>query len=112
MTRVRRLSEAVLETEVFYAGTVTSVLHYFMGGYTIDTKGNVIDENGKIIPCLHEAGRSPEASTETTFLVVTLFSSAQCMGLFVGQKSPIQTNAAPSSPPSPPAVAEQKYYES
>ena len=98
MTRVRRLSEAVLETDVFYAGTVTPVLHYCMGGYTIDTKRNVIDENGKIIPCLHEAGRSPEASTETTFLVVTLFSSAQCMGLFVWQKSPIRTNAAPSSP--------------
>ena len=45
-----------IATEVFFAGTVTPVLHYCMGGITIDTEGSVLDENGHKIPGLHAAG--------------------------------------------------------
>eukprot|EP00804_Cyclotella_cryptica_P026396 CCRYP_008086-RA/>CCRYP_008086-RA protein AED:0.16 eAED:0.16 QI:143/1/1/1/1/1/2/77/1262 len=45
-----------LTHEVFYAGTVTPVLHYCMGGLTIDKNGNVLDQHKKIIPGLHAVG--------------------------------------------------------
>ena len=31
-----------LDTEIFFVGTVTPVLHYCMGGITIDSQGNVL----------------------------------------------------------------------
>jgi len=52
----RGMPTSQLETETFYAGTVTPVLHYCMGGITIDTDGHVLNEKGAIIPGLHAAG--------------------------------------------------------
>jgi aspartate oxidase len=46
-----------LEEEDFLVGMVTPVLHYFVGGLTIDKEGSVLDaENQQIIPGLHVAG--------------------------------------------------------
>jgi flavocytochrome c len=46
-----------LEEEDFLVGMVTPVLHYCMGGLTIDKEGSVLDaENQQIIPGLHAAG--------------------------------------------------------
>jgi len=55
-TTFRGVPDKDLKNEVFYAGTVTPVLHYCMGGITIDTEGSVLNANGEIIPGLHAAG--------------------------------------------------------
>jgi flavocytochrome c len=44
-----------LDREVFYAGTVTPVLHYCMGGIAITTKGAVM-RNDSVIPGLYAVG--------------------------------------------------------
>lgn len=45
-----------LEEEEFFAGQVTPVLHYCMGGLTTDSLGQVLDENKDIIKGLYAAG--------------------------------------------------------
>jgi flavocytochrome c len=45
-----------LENEVFFAGRVCPVLHYCMGGLTINCKGNVLNGSNEIIPGLYAAG--------------------------------------------------------
>jgi flavocytochrome c len=45
-----------LDHEVYFVGEVTPVLHYCMGGITIDTEGNVLKEDGTIVEGLHGAG--------------------------------------------------------
>ncbi len=45
-----------LEDEEFFAGQVTPVLHYCMGGLTTDSQGRVLDENKKAIMGLYAAG--------------------------------------------------------
>jgi succinate dehydrogenase/fumarate reductase flavoprotein subunit len=52
----RGLPNTNLDNETFYAGTVVPVLHYCMGGLTIDVAGRVLDRNNKIIPGLYAAG--------------------------------------------------------
>ncbi len=37
----------------FYAGIVTPVIHYCMGGIAIDADGHVLDKDHNIIPGLH-----------------------------------------------------------
>jgi flavocytochrome c len=44
------------DDEVFFVGEVTPVLHYCMGGLTIDPEGNVMTGDGTLIPGLHAAG--------------------------------------------------------
>lgn len=55
-TTFRGVPDEDLKNEVFYAGTVTPVLHYCMGGITIDAEGSVLNADGEIIPGLHAAG--------------------------------------------------------
>jgi flavocytochrome c len=52
----RGIPKRDLDNETFYAGTVTPVLHYCMGGITIDPQGNVLTEDGQRIEGLHAAG--------------------------------------------------------
>jgi flavocytochrome c len=40
----------------FYVGLVTPVLHYCMGGLSIDTQGQVLDERGTPVPGLYAVG--------------------------------------------------------
>ena len=47
-----------LDNETFYAGKVTPVLHYCMGGLKIDTHGKVLNEDGRPIPGLFAVGES------------------------------------------------------
>jgi succinate dehydrogenase/fumarate reductase flavoprotein subunit len=44
------------QDETFYVGKVTPVLHYCMGGLKINKEGNVLDENGHVIPGLYACG--------------------------------------------------------
>jgi flavocytochrome c len=45
-----------LDTEDFYVGCVTPVLHYCMGGVTINSSGQVLNEEQQVIPGLWAAG--------------------------------------------------------
>jgi succinate dehydrogenase/fumarate reductase flavoprotein subunit len=94
-----------LETEVFYVGRVTPVLHYCMGGITIDKDGSVLDLGGSIIPGLHAAGEVTGGVHGVNRLGGNSLLECTVYGTIVGEKIPIQsshnsqqTNAATSSP--------------
>ena len=55
-TSFRGLPQADLEAEVYFVGRITPVLHYCMGGITIDAEGHVLKESGEKIPGLRAAG--------------------------------------------------------
>ncbi|KAL3911432.1 MAG: hypothetical protein SGILL_007284, partial [Bacillariaceae sp.] len=55
-TSFRGVPSKNLNSEVFFVGRVSPVLHYCMGGIKIDTEGNVIREDGTTIEGLHAAG--------------------------------------------------------
>ncbi|KAL7570466.1 hypothetical protein ACA910_004251 [Epithemia clementina (nom. ined.)] len=80
-----------LEKETFYAGTVTPVLHYCMGGITIDTQGNVLNEQGQVIPGLHAAGEVTGGVHGANRLAGNSLLECTVFGTIVGQKIPIQS---------------------
>jgi flavocytochrome c len=80
-----------LEEEIFHAGTVTPVLHYCMGGLTIDTNGNVLSsETGQVIPGLHAAGEVTGGVHGVNRLAGNSLLECTVYGTIVGQKIPIQ----------------------
>jgi predicted heme/steroid binding protein len=79
-----------LSSEVFYAGTVTPVLHYCMGGLTIDKDGNVLDENKAIIPGLHAAGEVSGGVHGDNRLGGNSLLECTVYGTIVGKKIPIK----------------------
>ena len=44
------------DDESYYAGMVTPVLHYCMGGIRIDDEGHVLNEDGRKVEGLYAAG--------------------------------------------------------
>ena len=81
-----------LDNEIFYAGSVTPVLHYCMGGITIDTKGNVLNEKKEIIPGLHAAGEVTGGVHGDNRLGGNSLLECTVYGTIIGQKIPIQKN--------------------
>lgn len=82
-----------LDTEVFHAGTVTPVLHYCMGGITIDTDGNVLNrETGQAIPGLHAAGEVTGGVHGVNRLAGNSLLECTVYGTIVGQKIPVQNH--------------------
>lgn len=81
-----------LHDETFYAGTVTPVLHYCMGGITIDTDGNVLDQNRNIISGLHAAGEVAGGVHGDNRLGGNSLLECTVYGTIIGQKIPIQTH--------------------
>ena len=79
-----------LSTEVFYAGTVTPVLHYCMGGLTIDKDGSVLDENKQVIPGLHAAGEVSGGVHGDNRLGGNSLLECTVFGTIVGKKIPIK----------------------
>jgi predicted heme/steroid binding protein len=79
-----------MSTEVFYAGTVTPVLHYCMGGLTIDKDGNVLDENEVVIPGLHAAGEVSGGVHGDNRLGGNSLLECTVFGTIVGKKIPIK----------------------
>jgi flavocytochrome c len=79
-----------LDNEVFYAGTVTPVLHYCMGGITIDVDGNVLTEDGKMIPGLHAAGEVTGGVHGNNRLGGNSLLECTVFGTIVGKKLPIK----------------------
>lgn len=85
-----------LSKETFYAGTVTPVLHYCMGGLTIDKNGSVLDEKNNIIPGLHAAGEVSGGVHGDNRLGGNSLLECTVFGSIVGKKIPIKPrNATP-----------------
>ena len=97
-----------LEMEVFYAGKVTPVLHYCMGGITIDTEGSVVDENGEIIPGLHAAGEVTGGVHGNNRLGGNSLLECTVFGTIVGKKLPIRERKVEEKEVLAPKVAQKK----
>lgn len=83
-----------LSEEIFYAGTVTPVLHYCMGGLTIDRNGSVLDEDNNIIPGLHAAGEVSGGVHGDNRLGGNSLLECTVFGSIVGKKIPIKPRAS------------------
>jgi succinate dehydrogenase/fumarate reductase flavoprotein subunit len=92
----RGLPDIDLDQEVFYAGTVTPVLHYCMGGITINTEGNVLTDDGKIIDGLHAAGEVTGGVHGDNRLGGNSLLECTVFGSIIGQKLPIKTKQSRS----------------
>jgi succinate dehydrogenase/fumarate reductase flavoprotein subunit len=88
------VSSQDLDSEVFYAGKVTPVLHYCMGGIAIDTEGNVLNGNGEIVPGLHAAGEVSGGVHGANRLGGNSLLECTVYGTIVGQKLPIRSATA------------------
>merc|ERR1719203_1784556 len=88
----RNVPLSILDNETFYVGTVTPVLHYCMGGITIDTYGNVLDQNRNIISGLHAAGEVAGGVHGDNRLGGNSLLECTVYGTIIGQKIPIQTH--------------------
>ena len=89
-TSFRGAPKEDLDKEVFYAGQVTPVLHYCMGGIKIDAQGNVLKEDGSIIPGLHAAGEVTGGVHGNNRLGGNSLLECTVYGTIVGQKIPIK----------------------
>ena len=83
-----------LSEEVFYAGTVTPVLHYCMGGLTIDKNGSVLDEDENVIPGLHAAGEVSGGVHGDNRLGGNSLLECTVFGTVVGKKIDIKPRAS------------------
>ncbi|KAI2512466.1 hypothetical protein MHU86_1919 [Fragilaria crotonensis] len=86
----RGLPSSDLDNEVFYAGTVTPVLHYCMGGIAIDTEGSVLNEDGTRIEGLHAVGEVTGGVHGDNRLGGNSLLECTVFGTIVGQKLPIK----------------------
>lgn len=84
-----------LASETFYAGTVTPVLHYCMGGLTIDKNGSVLDEENNVIPGLHAAGEVSGGVHGDNRLGGNSLLECTVFGAVVGKKIPIRSRVSP-----------------
>ena len=64
-----------------------------MGGVTIDTKGNVLNENGTVIPGLHAAGEVSGGVHGNNRLGGNSLLECTVYGTIVGKKIPIKRRA-------------------
>ena len=85
-----------LDKEVFYVGTVQPVLHYCMGGITIDTEGSVLNEKGETIPGLHAVGEVTGGVHGNNRLGGNSLLECTVFGTIVGKKLTLQTLSSES----------------
>jgi cytochrome b involved in lipid metabolism len=107
-TSFRGVPAEDLDKEVFFAGTVTPVLHYCMGGITIDEEGNVLDENGHKIPGLHAAGEVTGGVHGSNRLGGNSLLECTVFGTIVGKKLPIADRHSENDKKPEPEKAKQK----
>ena len=92
-----------LTTEVFYAGTVTPVLHYCMGGITIDTEGHVLDTERRVIPGFYAAGEVTGGVHGDNRLAGNSLLECTVFGSLVGRNLPLQERLPADSMKNPTA---------
>jgi len=95
-TSFRGIPDEDLENETFFAGTVTPVLHYCMGGITIDTEGNVLSHNRTTIAGLHAAGEVTGGVHGNNRLGGNSLLECTVFGTRVGKQIPIQSRTKAS----------------
>lgn len=78
-----------LDEEVFYAGRVTPVLHYCMGGITIDVEGNVLDNDRNRIKGLYAAGEVTGGVHGDNRLGGNSLLECTVFGTIVGKRVPV-----------------------
>lgn len=79
------------EVETYYVGMVTPVLHYCMGGLTINAKGQVLDANtADVIPNLYAAGEVAGGVHGYNRLGGNSLLECTVFGTIVGERIPIQ----------------------
>merc|ERR1712165_216345 len=83
------LPSSDFEREIFYAGRVTPVLHYCMGGITIDSQGNVLDEDKNIIKGLYAAGEVTGGVHGNNRLGGNSLLECTVYGTIVGKRVPV-----------------------
>lgn len=83
------LPDEDFENEIFYAGMVTPVLHYCMGGITIDKEGNVLNEDRQPIRGLHAAGEVTGGVHGNNRLGGNSLLECTVYGTIVGKKIPV-----------------------
>ncbi|GKZ01142.1 hypothetical protein MPSEU_001065700 [Mayamaea pseudoterrestris] len=81
-----------LDKETFYVGRVTPVLHYCMGGITIDRDGNVLKGNGDSIPGLHAVGEVTGGVHGVNRLGGNSLLECTVFGTIVGTKLPVRSS--------------------
>lgn len=89
-TTFRNVPDKSLESEVFYAGTVTPVLHYCMRGITTDNEGYVSNVDGERIPELHAAGEMTGGVHGVNRLAGNSLLECTVFGSLIGQRIQIQ----------------------
>jgi len=96
-TSFRGVPQEDLESETFYVGRVTPVLHYCMGGITIDVEGNVLNEDGDIIPGLHAAGEVTGGVHGVNRLGGNSLLECTVYGTIIGKKIPVKVSLSSSN---------------
>lgn len=79
-----------LETEVFFVGLITPVLHYCMGGIKIQPDCSVIRDDGSVINGLHAAGEVTGGVHGNNRLGGNSLLECTVFGTIAGQKIPIK----------------------
>lgn len=97
-TTFRGLPGMNLDTEIFYAGTVTPVLHYCMGGIKIDKDGHVINEHGAAVRGLYAVGEVTGGVHGVNRLAGNSLLECTVFGRIVGQSIPVSNVRIVSSP--------------
>eukprot|EP00980_Cylindrotheca_fusiformis_P016790 scaffold5064_cov121-Cylindrotheca_fusiformis.AAC.4 len=81
--------------EDFLVGTVTPVLHYCMGGITVDKDGHVLNQqNGTIISGLYAAGEVAGGTHGNNRLAGNSLLECLVFGSIIGSNVPLQSSVA------------------
>lgn len=87
--------DSALDKETFFAGRVTPVLHYCMGGVTIDGECRVLDASGAPIAGLHAAGEVTGGVHGANRLGGNSLLECAVFGRIVGNKLPVRKHNFP-----------------
>lgn len=82
-------SQLPLLQEEFYAGRVTPVLHYCMGGLAINSVGQVLNEKGETIPGLFAAGEVAGGVHGNNRLAGNSLLECLVFGTIIGKSIPL-----------------------
>ncbi|CAJ1954650.1 unnamed protein product [Cylindrotheca closterium] len=82
-----------LQEEEFLVGKVTPVLHYCMGGLSVNPQGKVLDEDNNVIPGLHAVGEVAGGTHGDNRLAGNSLLECLVFGRIIGENLPLQQEA-------------------
>ena len=86
--------EQLLEEEEFLLGKVTPVLHYCMGGLSVDNRGQVLDGQNQVILGLYAVGEVAGGTHGDNRLAGNSLLECLVYGRIVGDNLPIQQESS------------------